>query len=565
MKVNSENIEFGYELISVLPYAYYLHSQNKLTETISGMDTECLYYFSPRHTVNEEQRSWYNTPKVTTPNISIHKNYLDTKEFKIPPYKEIYKNKKFKFKKETVIICNRHNVEWSTKPINFFDLKTLEKLFNLLQDKYQIVYINVEGRKELYDNAPPVHLGDFELLKKYPKVINIHDIKTKLSFNELQLNLFANCEKYITMNGGHSILASYFGGENIVMSKYGKPETKEIHKNINSFYRWYREFGGQRVVHVANETKLIGQVKSQWVSKDPLINILVRTSGRPNYFRSCIESIHAQNYKNLNIWVSVDNGDKYTFSYPVYPITVKPPKIELSIRAKTAVGKFCPYNDYFNQMHKEIKSGLIMYLDDDDKLNNRDALKEIAEEHKKGNDLIFWKANVGGKIVPPAEYWEEEPAIFNISGIGFAFDAKYKKLAEWTPWKRGDFRVANKLYHGITNQGWINKVLAKTQEGSHGGHLIDKIESVQKKEIMEKMIKVRIVNPKRGSKHKFGEIKELKNGVAMQLIRHGIAVDFEEEEKSKAIEIVEEKVKKPAKKTNKIKKPVKKNKSISFK
>ena len=46
IEVNSENIEFGYELISCIPYAYYLHQNNLLKKTISGADTQCLYFFS---------------------------------------------------------------------------------------------------------------------------------------------------------------------------------------------------------------------------------------------------------------------------------------------------------------------------------------------------------------------------------------------------------------------------------------------------------------------------------------------------------------------------------------
>ena len=43
MIVNSENVEFGYEMISVIPYAYYLHTISKLTETISGIGSEPIY------------------------------------------------------------------------------------------------------------------------------------------------------------------------------------------------------------------------------------------------------------------------------------------------------------------------------------------------------------------------------------------------------------------------------------------------------------------------------------------------------------------------------------------
>ena len=42
------------------------------------------------------------------------------------------------------------------------------------------------------------------------------------------LKVFANCSHYITMNGGYSILSSLFQGTNIIYSKPGKPEAKEI-------------------------------------------------------------------------------------------------------------------------------------------------------------------------------------------------------------------------------------------------------------------------------------------------------------------------------------------------
>lgn len=467
MIVNSENIEFGYELISVLPYAYYLHSKGELTETISGNDTKCLYYFSPKHTINKEIRDWHNTPKVNAPNIKIHVPDLNTKQFLIPPYKEIYKNKEFKFKKEIIVICNRHNIEWSTKPINYFDLDTLESLFKLLQDKYQVVYINVEGRPELYDNAPPIKLGDFKLLKKYPKVINFNDI-VKGSFNESQLKLFANCTKCITLNGGHAILAAYFGGENIVMSKYGNPQAQEINKTVNSFYRWYNEFGGQRVVHVENEDKLIKQVKSQWIDKDPIINILVRTSERPNYFEKCIESITKQTYNNINIFVSIDNENDYTIPYPVYPVKVN----RTELKANIGKGEPFPFNLYLNALQDKVKEGIIMYLDDDDMLSQITTLKEIAKEFK-ANDLVFWRVKIGKNIHPSKANWMKAPVCCDISGIGLAFNSTYKDIAVWTAYKQGDYRIAKELYSNIDKKSYIDKVLTETQDGAGMGKRID--------------------------------------------------------------------------------------------
>jgi hypothetical protein len=472
MIVNSQNIEFGYELISALPYAYYLHSKGKLTKTISGNDTECLYYFSPNHEINPAQRSWYNTPKAKDiPNIDIHKPYLNKEQFLAPPLRKQYANKEFKFKKETIVICNRYNIEWGKKPINYFNLETLEQMFKMLQDKYQIVYINIEGRNELYDNAPPIKLGDYELLKKYPKVINIHDIETKLSFNELQLNIFANCKKYITMNGGHAILASYFGGENIIMSKFGHPQSRELNPEINSFYRWYHEFGGQRIKHVNNETKLIEDIKSLWINKDPLINILIRTSSRPKYFDNCINSIIKQSYKNVNIYVSNDNNDKYIIKYPVHSISVKKTNSIEVINNNESYGKPFPYNLYINDLQSKVNKGVIMYLDDDDVLIDG-ALEEIAKESKK-NDLVFWRVKDNKNIIPSDKNWNKAPVCCDISGIGFAFNSKYKKFAKWEPYKRGDYRVATNLYQNIKKIKFIDKILTRTQNGQNFGNRKD--------------------------------------------------------------------------------------------
>ena len=478
MVVNSYNVEFGYELISALPYAYYLHSIGQLEKTISGNDTECLYYFSPKHEINKEVRSWYNTPKaVKIPNIDIHKPYLNKEQFLAPPLKKHYANKRFKFKKETIVICNRHNIEWGKKPINYFNLTVLREMFKLLQGNYQIVYINIDGLPELYDNAPPIKLGDYELLKKYPGVINIHDLHRKnkdLSFNELQLMIFANCSKFITMNGGHSILASYFGGDNIIMSKHGTPETREINPAINSFYRWYNEFGGSRIRHVVNENKLIEAIRTQWIEKEPVINILVRTSGRVNYFKRCIESIRRQTYTNVNVFCCIDFCDvkskyDYTVKYPVYTIAVKKYTHVDDAPKKEMYGKKFPYNLYFNTLHEKVKEGVIMYLDDDDILHSPDTLKMIAREFKRGGDLVFWKVKSGERVIPSKKNFGKAPVCCDISGIGFAFNSKYKKYAEWEPYKRGDYRIATKLYNKIKKIKFIDAILTSTQNGQHSG------------------------------------------------------------------------------------------------
>ena len=86
--------EFGYELIATLPYCYYLFKKNLLKKTVSGVDTRCLYYFSPSHEELSIKRNFNHVKflaKKSFPNIEIHRNQLDWSCFTPPPLKEVYK------------------------------------------------------------------------------------------------------------------------------------------------------------------------------------------------------------------------------------------------------------------------------------------------------------------------------------------------------------------------------------------------------------------------------------------------------------------------------------------
>jgi hypothetical protein len=66
--------------------------------------------------------------------------------------------------------------------------------------------------------------------------------------------LKANCEKYISVQGGTSIFSSLFGGTNIIYAD-DCMETK-----FNSF-NWYTKLNNADILHVNNYTKLVDCVK----------------------------------------------------------------------------------------------------------------------------------------------------------------------------------------------------------------------------------------------------------------------------------------------------------------
>lgn len=247
--VNSQLVEFGYELISTIPFAYWLYEHDRLEKTISGIGSSPFYYFSPDHLEVPGTRSWHNLPLLKTPNKFIHKPKLDKRYFSPPPYKEIYANKKYHF---DLVIYNRYNAEWLevpelNRPINFFDLTLLETIFSRFQGK--ILYVNVDGRKDLLDNAGAMPLGDWNIVKKYSNVTSIHDLEE--DYNTAQLMAFSNCPLFLTTNGGGCILASYFGGRNIIYTNPQNIRGKIFpRENQMGDFAYYPSFGGSEIINV---------------------------------------------------------------------------------------------------------------------------------------------------------------------------------------------------------------------------------------------------------------------------------------------------------------------------
>lgn len=445
MRVSSENMEFGYEVAATIPWAYALHLKGELTGTVSGIGSEPLYYFSPNHVINHEPRDYANTHKSVAPNTWIHVPRLDKGNWAPPPYKEVYKDRAITFDKPTVVIYNRYNKEWTKPPINYFDLPTLRALFALLDKKYQVVYFNVAGEESLEDNAHSMKLGDYEMIRKeFPQVKIIHDLVKhhKLTYNDVQMRVFAGCERFVTMNGGPSMLASFFAKDNIIYTK----ECKELRPTVNSFYNWYPDFGGSiiKVVHTYDD--LINMVRDKWVRELPLINILVRCHNRPKGLDRLFKSIASQGYRNWNVIASYDNEETFKFlcKYPCYKVKVSPePPPEHRPQGDDYRGYLAP-NLYLNELASYVKDGYITYIDDDD-FYVPGALLAIAGGLSK-NKLLLWNAKleVNGRVIPEKKN-KGKVVAGDISGIAFAFHKSHLHKVNWTPWRRGDYRVINDL------------------------------------------------------------------------------------------------------------------------
>jgi len=195
-----------------------------------------------------------------------------------------------------------------------------------------------------------------------------------------------------------------------------------------------------------------------------MINILIRTSGRPKYFKQCIESIEQQRYSDYRIIVCNDNNDSYCKPYD--PIAVK-------YRAQTNVfiegARHFPFNDYLNTLLAEVKSGWVMILDDDDQFKDKYSLEKIAHSLRNKKQVAFWRVDIAGYIVPSAANFRKRPVKKDISGIGFCFHSQYIPLIHIMPWKQADYRLADSLFSWCDSI-WIDDILTETQNKEREGN-----------------------------------------------------------------------------------------------
>jgi hypothetical protein len=243
------HVEFGYELALVIPYAYYLWSKGLLESSTSCAFTKELYYFSKSHKDKYNARI-FSSPD--TPNRNLHVKELNYDQWKPPPYKDIYKNNLYVFDKPLLIVHNKYNTEWGKSPINFLSIETLERIFSKYNNTYQIIYIRPKSSHITEDNSKIYNLNEGPLLQQY-NVIDankLYEDTKKLkkinNFNHFQLLIHSNCNKFISVQGGNCILASFFGGTNIIYAKMGG----EL--QCCSYEGWYKRFSNCNVKHADN-------------------------------------------------------------------------------------------------------------------------------------------------------------------------------------------------------------------------------------------------------------------------------------------------------------------------
>jgi hypothetical protein len=266
--------EFAFEHLAVIPYAYWLHEQGRLEYTVSTADTRCFYYFSPDHTEVAVDRSYVPITEYPIGEIgersfdqTTFPEVLDTSRWRPPPYREVYRDDgRFRWSRPPVIVCNKGSAvpAGAGAAPNHLDLDLLVAVVKLLADRYTVIYNRPRADDIVGDHDPIREVGDVEALARAcPEVVTIQDLHADhpdLTFNELQLRLLATSAHFVSVLGGSSYLASYFGGTNVVYAQRGW----EV--DCHAFESWFGQFSGARVVAASTPSELLETVSRELVA-----------------------------------------------------------------------------------------------------------------------------------------------------------------------------------------------------------------------------------------------------------------------------------------------------------
>lgn len=186
------------------------------------------------------------------------------------------------------------------------------------------------------------------------------------------------------------------------------------------------------------------------------VNILTRTSGRPNYFKENVESIKAQTYPNIKHIVCADDDESYEYASKLCDHVIQVERPE----KRTEYGwMHSPYNPYCNKLMDEVEDGWIMFLDDDDILADRDAVRNMVRQIESEDDMLIWRVKMPWGIIPSRSFGHGV-MLADIASNAFLFHSKHVWAAQWDEVKESDYRVAQKLSR-LLNVKWIDKVLCR--------------------------------------------------------------------------------------------------------
>lgn len=213
-------------------------------------------------------------------------------------------------------------------------------------------------------------------------------------------------------------------------------------------------------VKLKSGVKIITETKKKML---PTINIITRTSGRPNGFKRCHQSILSQSYPNIRHIVSIDNLEdkEYVEKYNVDYYFIDKDKISKQPDIDDPkTGKRFIYNLYFNELISKVDDGWILILDDDDYLANSNVIQKMVNQISNNTDMIIWQMRYpNGSVLPSIPEMGKKPRLGRVGSPCMMVHSGIAKTIRWDGWKCGDYRFISKVWDKTQKKKWIREPL----------------------------------------------------------------------------------------------------------
>lgn len=244
------------------------------------------------------------------------------------------------------------------------------------------------------------------------------------------------------------------------------PETGQCLGVDTKYGRMVREAGKKILrmdgLYVFHSYRLINGVKDKShlrppLKNFPLINILIRTSNRPDLFSRCIKSIQKQTYQNYKIIVGCDNPDCDYLPDDVEKIYHKP---------QPEYPAF--WNLYCNGVKEAVNEGWFFFLDDDDMLSDATALERIAYHLTNPDEAVICRMKRWDFVLPKKDAFNNRIVERGNIGIPCIFlHHSRKAIADLDGYKAADYRFIKQITQKIPAK-WVNEIVAEIDRESKG-------------------------------------------------------------------------------------------------
>jgi len=210
----------------------------------------------------------------------------------------------------------------------------------------------------------------------------------------------------------------------------------------------FNDIINKNLLKIKKQKKTLNNMKFQ--KPENKLNILIRTSMRPEFFKKCIESILSQKYTNFNVYICYDKEDSLSY---LNDYESKYTNITTFFIQNDSVEKY-KFNLYNNTLMDKVSDGFIIFLDDDDIFSHDMCFKIINETIHDENDILVWKFMRPDKLVYPKDI--NDIKLGEIDTTSICFHNKYKQLSRWDDKQCGDYYFYSKLFNELKSLNKFN-------------------------------------------------------------------------------------------------------------